>query len=186
MRAFLSLYVALALVTLAVSCDPVHDNAVNALGDEDPRVRKGPEHRPGQPCIVCHDGAIGNPRAFSVAGTIYDFDRATGGASTTSPLQFATVVLTDGLGKTWQTAETNSAGNFYVSPTEFTPAYPVQVIVCTQEEDVCLPSTPDGPHKVTMKSLVGRNGSCAGCHTGSPGPSSPGRAYVPPDGVTPP
>ena len=60
-----------ALLVLLLSCDPVHDDAVSALGGETPGIPRGPLHRPGQPCLVCHDGASGDPAAFSMAGTVF-------------------------------------------------------------------------------------------------------------------
>ena len=61
---------ALALIGMA-GCDPVHDDAIAALGPETPGVRRGPLHRPGQPCLLCHDGALGDPQEFAVAGTVF-------------------------------------------------------------------------------------------------------------------
>ncbi len=57
-----ALLVAVAvLATLAVggACggDPVHDEEVAALGPEPGGGAPGPEHRPGQPCLVCHGGS---------------------------------------------------------------------------------------------------------------------------------
>ena len=60
-----------ALVALA-ACDPVHGDAISALGPEAPDVRQGPLHRPGQPCLLCHDGALGDPQRFTIAGTVFE------------------------------------------------------------------------------------------------------------------
>lgn len=158
-----------AVVTCGVvlaACDPVHEDAVSALGGEARGVRIGPLHRPGQPCIVCHDGALGDPPAFSVAGTIYQTE--TGAAAAAS----ATVSLVDSAGRSYS-ATTNLAGNFYVTPSEFTPTYPMRVSVTY------------GNVTVKMTSLVGRDGSCAGCHVDPAGPASPGKVFIPPDGVAP-
>ena len=48
-----------ALAALATTCtlDPVQSEAVADLGGEAPGVAPGPLHRPGQPCLVCHDGS---------------------------------------------------------------------------------------------------------------------------------
>src|SRR5450432_160855 len=52
------------LVCALVGCgDPVHDTAVSALGPEAPGVPKGPLHRPGQPCVLCH-GPQGSATTF--------------------------------------------------------------------------------------------------------------------------
>ena len=149
-----------------VACDPVHENAVSALGEEAPGVRQGPLHRPGQPCGVCHDGALGNPPAFSVAGTVYVDEAATTAADG------ATVMLTDSAGKSHR-ATTNEVGNFYITPTEFTPAYPMKVAVTYQNV------------AVKMSSEVGRGGSCATCHFSPAGPKSAGPVFIPSDGGTP-
>jgi hypothetical protein len=150
----------------AASCDPVHDDAVTALGGEAPGVRKGPLHRPGQPCILCHDGAIGDPPAFSVAGTI--FQTATG----LEAADGATITLTSSDGSTHATTA-NAAGNFYVLPTEYAPVYPMKVAVTY------------GQVTVKMTSDVGRDGSCATCHLDPAGPGSAGHVFIPPDGVAP-
>src|SRR5207249_3431097 len=45
----------LAALGGAIACgDPVHDDAVAALGPEAPGVRPGPTPRPGQPGLTCH------------------------------------------------------------------------------------------------------------------------------------
>ena len=154
-----------AVATLA-ACDPVHQDATAALGGEAAGVRKGPLHRPGQPCIVCHDGAIGNPPQFSVAGTILQTDVGP------SPAENAAVSLTDSAGKSF-TATTKGAGNFYVTPTEFTPTYPMKVAVTYAGVTV------------KMTSVVGRDGSCANCHADPAGPTSAGHVYIPANGVAP-
>lgn len=149
-----------------VACDPVHADQVDALGGETAGVRKGPLHRPGQPCLVCHDGALGDPPEFSVAGTIFQTQDKTAAASG------ALVTLTGSDGRS-TTTTANQAGNFYLSPNEFTPAYPMKVSVTY------------GGVKVDMVSRIGRDGSCATCHTSKAGPSSAGPVFVPADGVTP-
>lgn len=157
---------AFAAASVGASCDPVHDNAIDALGPEAPGVSRGPSHRPGQPCITCHDGAIGDPPKFSVAGTIYvnenDLVAANG----------AVVTLTDDNGKQYSTAA-NQAGNFYVTPSEFDPVYPMKVLVTYDKIDV------------KMTSHVGRDGSCADCHKDPFGPTSAGHIFIPANGVTP-
>lgn len=157
---------ALALALALGGCDPVHDQAQAALGDEAPGVRTGPLHRPGQPCTLCHDGKVGSPKEFSVAGTIFrnDADRV--------PAVGATVTLTAADGATYR-ATTNAAGNFYVEPGRFAPSYPMRTEVSY------------GGVTVKMTSLIGRAGACAGCHADPAGPTSPGHVFVPADGVIP-
>jgi len=156
----------LLLVFALAACDPVHSDAVDALGGEAQGVRRGPLHRPGQPCLVCHDGAIGDPNAFSVAGTVFV------NPGDVTPASGASVHLTSSNGAEVRTT-TNAAGNFYLTPNEYTPAYPMKVDV--QYQGIV----------VKMTSNVGRDGSCAGCHADPAGPTSPGHVYIPPDGGAP-
>lgn len=157
----------LALAIALLACDPVHSDAVDALGGEAAGVKRGPTHRPGQPCVTCHDGAIGDPPAFSVAGTVYVDE------SGTTPASGATVTMTSSDGISAHTATTNEVGNFYVSPSQYTPTYPMKVEVTY------------GKSAVAMASAVGRDGSCADCHTSTAGRSSAGRVFIPADGGTP-
>jgi hypothetical protein len=164
------------------ACDPVVDDAIAALGPENPLVRRGPEHRPGQPCLLCHDGALGDPPAFSVAGTIYETPSSTVG------VQGATITLVDSSGsrRPYVTQPTNDAGNFYVTPSEWTPTFPITTIAVTSAK----------AGFATMKSSIGRSASCATCHfppNGPPGsspawgPDTPGQVViVEDDGGTPP
>lgn len=157
------------LIILAVAlgaCDPVHDQQQAALGDEAPGVGTGPLHRAGQPCTVCHDGKLGSPPEFAVAGTVYRT------ATDSAPAVGAMVTLTSADGAVYR-ATTNAAGNFYVAPARFTPSYPMKAEVAL------------GGVTVTMSSLIGRAGACAGCHVEPAGPTSPGRVFVPADGVVP-
>jgi len=160
----------LAVVTIACafgSCDPVREDAIAALGGETPGVPPGPLHRPGQPCLLCHDGAQGDPAALSIAGTVY------AGGNTLEPEVGATVMLQSADG-TSATATTNAAGNFFLTPDTYAPDYPVHVTSITQ-----------GNASVTMHSHIGRNGSCAGCHSDPAGPSSPGHVYFSLEGTSP-
>lgn len=150
-----------------LACDPVHSNEIDALGGETPGVRTGPNHRPGQPCLLCHDGKIGDPRQFSIAGTVfvnpYDKVAASG----------ATIIMTDANNVVFTTT-TNQAGNFYVTPSQWTPAYPMTVEVDYQR------------YQTKMRSHIGRDGSCSGCHFDPAGFDSPGHVAVAyPDGGVP-
>lgn len=156
----------LAAVMTMFACDPVQSSAVDALGGEVANVKRGPLHRAGQPCTTCHDGALGDPPAFSVAGTIYVDEAAQTAASG------ATVTLTGANGAT-HAATTNEVGNFYVTPSEYTPAYPMKVSVTYDQTTV------------EMVTRVGRNGSCADCHTSTAGSTSAGPVFIPTDGGTP-
>jgi hypothetical protein len=145
------------LLALPVGCaDPVREQAVAALGGEDPGVEPGPLHRPGQPCLVCHDAA--GPSVFSLAGTVYA--RPEGRV----PVAKVTVELIDADGQAFK-AVTNCAGNFLVRPEDYTPRYPLWVTLAV------------GDQKIDMESPVFRDGSCASCHGDPKGPASAGHAY---------
>jgi len=150
---------AIGLVIVAGACDPVHDDQVAALGGEAPGVPHGPLHRPGQPCLLCHND-------FSVAGTVFvnpgDRQAALG----------VTVNLTDSQGNAFA-ATTNEVGNFFVRQNQFQPVYPMKVALQY------------GGVTANMIANVGRDGACASCHFDPPGPASPGHVYTPADGGTP-
>jgi hypothetical protein len=149
------------LVICMPACDPVRSEAVTALGGEATNVRPGPTHRPGQPCLLCHDGALGDPVEFSVAGTVFetaDDEQAAVGAH---------VTLTDATG-TIKNQTTNAAGNFYIEAQNWRPTYPLQVSVAFDSLTV------------DMKTNIGRDGACASCHVDPTGPASPGHVYATP------
>jgi hypothetical protein len=148
------------LATGIVTCsfDPVHDEAIVDLGPETPGIGPGPLHRAGQPCLVCHDGSAATP-VMSVGGTVY------GVPPHATPVAGAIVALADSSGSTF-TATTNAAGNFYVEQASWQPFYPLQVSVVLGE--VTAP----------MSTIIGRDGSCATCHTDPPSRISAGRVSV--------
>jgi hypothetical protein len=142
-----------------MACDPVQSDAVTALGGETNGARPGPLHRVGQPCLLCHDGALGDPEEFSIAGTVFAM------ADDKAPAVGAEVRITaaDQIKKTFTT---NAAGNFYVTAAQWRPAFPLQVSVDYQGQTL------------DMDSIIGRDGSCAGCHVDPPGADSPGHVYA--------
>jgi hypothetical protein len=153
-----------ALVASAACGDPARDEAIAALGPETAFVAPGPTHRPGQPCLLCHaDGSLAT--AFSVGGTIF-----VDGMSTT-PAPNVNVYIIDSANNVYKTT-TNCAGNFYILPSQFAPTYPFWVTL------------KGGDVRRDMDSPVYRDGSCAGCHVGSPGPTTPGHVYLIDDPTT--
>jgi len=168
--------IALSVALLASpGCDPVHSDAVAALGPEAPDVHTGPTHRPGQPCLVCHDGGFGDPPRFTLAGTVYETPDAKVGVNGA----MVTLVETDGYTTQWTT---NEAGNFYVTPDQYQPTFPLQATI----------QAPGGP-AVHMQTLIGGNstlapnGACSSCHFDPVGPNSPGHLSLAlDDGGTPP
>jgi len=138
--------------------NPEVDAAIAALGPEPNGPGRGPLHRPGQPCLLCHDGGVASN--MFAAGTVYATPYSK------IPVNGVSITLTDALGHQI-TRSTNCAGNFYVQG-DVVLAYPLRAeITCT---------FPDGTkHRSVMGSRIDRDGSCAGCHVGSPSESSPGR-----------
>jgi phosphatidate phosphatase APP1 len=88
------------------------------------------------------------------------------------PAVGARVTVTSANGASY-TATTNEAGNFYVKAGEFVPLYPMSAFVTWNAATV------------RMTAQVGRDVSCATCHTDPAGPTSAGHIFIPPDGVTP-
>jgi hypothetical protein len=152
-----------AIVALAVcvdACvDTTHDDQVQALGGEAAGVAPGPDHRPGQPCLVCHGGEGPASASFSVAGTVYAVFMGS------APAVGARVRIEDINGSVYVSL-TNAAGNFYVVPRDWQPTYPIQMQVSL------------GAATHQMLTHVGRDGSCASCHQSLVSPDSPGPVYV--------
>lgn len=156
--------IALAGAAAAAGCvDPVQRDAKDALGPEDPNVRTGPLHRPGQPCLVCHDN-------FTVAGTLYLTPKPDAGPN--KPLAYGRVRITDATGAKYEKVA-NCVGNFYITPREFDPVFPFRVDVAFGAD----PKEEEGT-LVAMESLVHRDGSCASCHKDPPGPASVGQIFL--------
>lgn len=122
------------------------------------------EHRPGQPCLVCHSADYHpGDRVFVLAGTVY--------RSAMDPddqgLADAEILVIDDAGHEFA-ARTNSVGNFMVEVTAGVSSpeqlergrfqipwdlvFPVSVAVGYRGEDK------------SMETLIWRDGSCAGCH----------------------
>ena len=139
--------------------DPVHADAVAALGPEVFGLPKGPTHRPGQPCLTCHSGQGPGKSEFSVAGTVYKTKPST------EWLEGATVSLTDAEG-TIRQLTTNQTGNCLIKKSEWTPVYPMRVKVSF------------GGVSIDMLTHVGRAGACADCHTDPARAASAGHVYL--------
>lgn len=163
----------LGVALLAASCtDPVYDQQIEDLGDEAPGVDPGPEHRPGQPCVLCHSSTgPADDAPFSMAGTVFESPASIRGVPGVE------VLLVDANGVSPVDANsgqripiiTNKAGNFYVPTSVWNPAFPVRVaIFCSG----ALVNGPDGQpvqcgfpgQRKQMQSHIGREPSCAGCH----------------------
>lgn len=139
----------LAAALFYASCmNPVHDDAVEALGGEVRGIPRGPTHRAGQPCLTCHGGDGPGEPDFVAGGTIY----AVRGSSVPAP--GVSVKLTDARGSTVAT-RSNQVGNFYVLAREWSPVFPLTVTIS------------DGADEVPMQTPIGRDAACASCHRGT-------------------
>jgi hypothetical protein len=148
------------LGSLAIACgDPVHDDAVSALGGETSGVPVGPLHRPGQPCATCHAAAGPAQSEFSIGGTVYLLSRQD------APAVGALVEIIDVTGAVFAVTS-NEAGNFWIPLDTWTPTFPYRAKV-----------TLGGVTK-QMIAHVTRSRSCADCHLSPPGPRSPGHIYL--------
>jgi hypothetical protein len=148
------------LVLAGSSCvDPVVDEAIEALGPEQAKVPPGPLHRPGQPCVVCHNDESGEAGPFTLAGTVY-LD-----ALSNTPVGDVQVTIIDSKANSF-TLATNCAGNFFVRPSQFVPVYPYWVEMNA------------GQVYRSMDTASFREGSCSGCHADPKGQSSAGHVYL--------
>jgi hypothetical protein len=154
----LSLLLASAATAGACTADPVHSDAVSALGPEAAGIPQGQYHRAGQPCGVCHGTEGPANTQFSIAGTVF-FGPANGQppANTQTPVGVGNVqvVLEDDT-QSKHTVMTNCVGNFWVNPSDWNPAFPVLVTIAGQPQTT--------PLQVAMISHIGRDPSCADCH----------------------
>jgi hypothetical protein len=159
-----------ALVTVVVGAglgacaSPVNDDKIEKLGGETEGVLQSEFHRPGQPCVLCHDSYEGASPQMAVGGTVF----AT--PSNPVPVEGVTVTLTDSSGITF-TKTTNCIGNFFITADEWTPAFPLRA-----EIECPLPGS-DVRRRFVMGTRIGRDGSCAGCHFNAPSQTSPGWVY---------
>jgi hypothetical protein len=151
-----------AFALAALSCgDPVHEEEVAALGEDPTGQPNGPTHRAGEPCLTCHGGQGPAHAQFSIAGTLY------GTKGMTDAVSGAEVHLEDATNKIVKLTS-NSVGNFYVDLSDYAPTYPIN--------NICI----HGPSadSQTMFTHIMRQGSCAGCHFGTPGPATPGPVFI--------
>ena len=131
-----------------LSCaDPVLSDAVAAQGAETAGVEKGQYHRAGQPCGVCHqEGGPASSFPFSVSGTVFAQPLRQVG------VEGVEIRLTDAE-RTTHIAKTNCVGNFMVKPEEWSPKFPILVEIGK------------GNVRRSMRSVIGREKSCSGCHS---------------------
>lgn len=145
----------LVLTALAAACttDPVHSDAVNALGPEISGIPQGQYHRAGQPCVTCHGSEGPASAQFTIAGTVFY-----GPANTANPTGVGNAMVTlEDDSQSVYTAVTNCVGNFWVTSDQWPghPQFPVKVTISGTVGTYSAPS---------MQSQIGRTGSCADCH----------------------
>ena len=158
----------------AIACsDPVTSGALDSLPPEDPNVPIGEFHRAGQPCVDCHSpSGPASADDFSLGGTVFAQQANLVGVDQ------ATVAFTDTTGSQFTTM-TNCVGNFFVKKSDWDPSFPIFARVFKGNEEV------------TMQGQIGRERSCANCHS-DPDPttseyfSNVGHIYLYPATVTAP
>jgi hypothetical protein len=163
MKGTILLLVGIATALFAACGNPVVDDKIALLGGEAEGVPEGPFHRPGQPCLLCHQ-EDGPAPAFQIAGTIF--------AETKSfkTVDKALVILTDAAGQVF-TLETNCIGNFFLyADNDKTLQFPVAAEVRYPLFDAEGKIRKDGEGNIlrkskSMASWISRDGSCAGCHS---------------------
>jgi hypothetical protein len=148
LRSGFSALAVLAAVTATASCtDPVRDTQIAQLGDEDPSIPQGPEHRAGQPCVLCHSaGGPASDKPFMIGGTVYETANGSQGADGVR------VVFVDSVGAE-RAVTTNAVGNFFIREAEWSDlAFPFKVGVKR------------GNDQEVMNTTINREGSCNFCH----------------------
>ena len=113
---------------------------------------------------MCHGGSGPASRSFAVAGTVY---QAQSGEVVPQTARRCTVVDTNG---SQATATTNAAGNFWVLESHVDP-------------DVPRPrrgGRRTATSRTPMFTHIGRDGSCATCHSDPPGGDLVGHIFLAP------
>ncbi len=147
-----------ALLVLAASCsDPVRDQRIAELGDET-ATGPGPDHRPGQDCLLCHSpGGPASDTPFAAAGTVYTTPTGDDGASGIE------VRFIDAAGRgPVDKVVTTKSGNFYVPAGSWKVTFPFRVGLYKGKDELVAP----------MISTVNREASCNYCHRNDDVPSS--------------
>jgi hypothetical protein len=166
----IALTLPLVLVALApvAACDmdPVHASLVSQLGPEAAGIPKGPFHRAGQPCVVCHGDDGPASEKFSIAGTVFYGP----GTMTNGQLMGAgsvNVYIEDDQGATAGPFTTNCVGNFWVKASDYQPLFPLLITISG-------PMANGAPTTRSMTTQIGREPSCGMCHQPQSYPNQPG------------
>lgn len=153
-EALIGACLALAAGTGSGCTDPVRDQQIAALGDD--TEPPGPDHRAGQPCLLCHsDGGPASSKAFAIAGTVWA--SASPGAKGKEGIVVQFIDARGGAPA--QPAETGPSGNFYVPIADWPNiAFPIRTALYRSDSDI------DSAPITKMNSLINREGSCNFCH----------------------
>ncbi len=169
-RALMAIMVA---TTPSACSDPIPEQQIEELGPEDPNVPPSAEHRPGQPCVLCHGGSRpgdAEPK-LELGGTVYLYNPIYYCQSRVSvpaplvPMPGVEVVVLDANNQT-RVMLTNAAGNFMLEPRGNDLEYPLWVKLRYNGINLA------------MDSRVFRDGSCATCHGLEYGPDSAGPVHL--------
>lgn len=146
----------LLAVGAALSCsDPFLDGQNDAQGNETSGVEQGQYHRAGSACVTCHrEGGEASDSPFTIAGTVFAQPLKQVGVDSVE------IRLTDADATKFIT-KTNCVGNFFVRPGEWVPKFPVLVEIAK------------GGVRRSMRSSIGREPSCAVCHSSDLPPKDP-------------
>jgi hypothetical protein len=142
------LFVVVAIGVGQVSCsDPVYDDAVKAQGKETSGIPQGEFHRAGQRCTLCHSSTgSASSSPFTLAGTVFAQPARQVGVSGVE------IRLTDSSGTKSPPKKTNCVGNFFFTPSEWQPTFPILVAI-----------DKNGTGR-SMESPIGRDTDCGSCH----------------------
>jgi len=144
-------------VLLTACTNPVVDDQVALYGEELADVPPSEFHRPGQPCVLCHSEYGGATPQLVLGGTVFADQRSF------LPVENVEVRLYDAVGDVY-TMISNCIGNFYLKTEGKIPQFPLAVeIRCPQFDASGNPV--EGQKVRNMNSWIGRDGSCATCHS---------------------
>lgn len=144
----------LAAVVPAACSDPSRDRALAELPPEDPEG-PSPNHRRGQPCLLCHDDRGGAKPEMVVAGTVYATPEPDADGAEDIEVQF---VDASGGGPLNNPFTIGPSGNFFVTKDNWPDlTYPFKVRLLKNGEPAAV-----------MTSTVNREGSCNFCHRPNP------------------